>query len=435
MSESSPRHLNDAGIEQKTDVSLDRPSLYTSHEVNSHQNTYYSYYGSSNRTDTALNNYTNNHVYDSRWDGQCVDQIEEECELQYQQKIQHEIDDLNPEAQQQHFHFGGKALPNTIISLAQKLLPTVVQRLNHQDDLMYTREWVDDYDHDNLEGRCAPLGSGSANLKTTGLDDNQLDAMMHKKQEYSIQQQRRISDLEMGDPSEYLPESAALLITALNNSTKKEPRKRGANISLTDIPSLLDEVFNEDNTNGNEEVKTFDNFEQEAEALLQSIQNEETTNDVASPRNFDDDDNLPSFDDDDSIGGDMVRLSRSIAFLQRDLEHVDMSHLDQLYDDENELDRFDGEGSAWSRMKLWFSRGMIMEQKLLNTINGMDGNNYGNGSDTATRNRYANNPVLIWSLAIMWAFVLLIMGHSKIAEWVEGEDPGRLADVIEWLFS
>jgi hypothetical protein len=319
--------------------------------------------------------------------------------------------------------------------LAQKLLPTVVQRLNHQDDLMYTREWVDDYDHDNLEGRCAPLGSGSANLKTTGLDDNQLDAMMHKKQEYSIQQQRRISDLEMGDPSEYLPESAALLITALNNSTKKEPRKRGANISLTDIPSLLDEVFNEDNTNGNEEVKTFDNFEQEAEALLQSIQNEETTNDVASPRNFDDDDNLPSFDDDDSIGGDMVRLSRSIAFLQRDLEHVDMSHLDQLYDDENELDRFDGEGSAWSRMKLWFSRGMIMEQKLLNTINGMDGNNYGNGSDTATRNRYANNPVLIWSLAIMWAFVLLIMGHSKIAEWVEGEDPGRLADVIEWLFS
>jgi hypothetical protein len=382
-----------------------------------------------------LNNYTNNHVYDSRWDGQCVDQIEEECELQYQQKIQHEIDDLNPEAQQQHFHFGGKALPNTIISLAQKLLPTVVQRLNHQDDLMYTREWVDDYDHDNLEGRCAPLGSGSANLKTTGLDDNQLDAMMHKKQEYSIQQQRRISDLEMGDPSEYLPESAALLITALNNSTKKEPRKRGANISLTDIPSLLDEVFNEDNTNGNEEVKTFDNFEQEAEALLQSIQNEETTNDVASPRNFDDDDNLPSFDDDDSIGGDMVRLSRSIAFLQRDLEHVDMSHLDQLYDDENELDRFDGEGSAWSRMKLWFSRGMIMEQKLLNTINGMDGNNYGNGSDTATRNRYANNPVLIWSLAIMWAFVLLIMGHSKIAEWVEGEDPGRLADVIEWLFS
>jgi hypothetical protein len=157
---------------------------------------------------------------------------------------------------------------------------------------------------------------------------------------------------------------------------------------------------------------------------LQSIQNEDGTTHPTIA-----DDGMSSMDDDDSIGGDIVRLSRSIAFLQHDLDNVDLSHFDGFEDD------FDGEGnnrSAWSRMKLWFSRGMIMEQKLLNTVNGM-GDEGGEGINVGSR--YAENPVLIWSMAIMWAFLLLIMGHSKIAEWVEGEDPGRLVDVIEWIFS
>ena len=57
--------------------------------------------------------------------------------------------------------------------------------------------------------------------------------------------------------------------------------------------------------------------------------------------------------------------------------------------------------------------------------------------DAASRGegtRYADNPVLVWSMALMWAFVVLIMMHPTIAEMVEGEDPGRLVDFIEWLF-
>lgn len=236
----------------------------------------------------------------------------------------------------------------------------------------------------------------------------------------------------MGDPSEYLPESAALLITALNNSATKEPRK------MVGLPSLFDETLKEGDADENEQSKNmFDNFEKEAEALLQSIQNDDETNDdktavaashVASGNHI-----PPDVDDDDSIGGDIVRLSQSIAFLQHDLENVDMSDLNDLYGDD--LDRFDGEGSTWSRMKLWFSRGMIMEQKLLNSVNNMNYDENGRRVDTTGGTRYVDNPVLVWSIAIMWAFVLLIMGHSRVADWVESEDPGRLADIIEWLFS
>lgn len=92
-----------------------------------------------------------------------------------------------------------------------------------------------------------------------------------------------------------------------------------------------------------------------------------------------------------------------------------------------------------------------MEQKLLRayTTGGMissshlgvdSGGDVDGGGDGANRSRrvgggYVDNPVLVWSLALMWAFVLLIVGHSKIVEWVEGEDPGRLADIVDWLFN
>ena len=75
-----------------------------------------------------------------------------------------------------------------------------------------------------------------------------------------------------------------------------------------------------------------------------------------------------------------------------------------------------------------------MEQKLLNSY-GMSGNDGETSGEAPNTTRYSDNPVLVWSLALMWAFVLIIMGHSKIAEWVESEDPGQLADIVEWLFS
>ena len=76
-----------------------------------------------------------------------------------------------------------------------------------------------------------------------------------------------------------------------------------------------------------------------------------------------------------------------------------------------------------------------MEQKLLNSVNEVNYDEYSSGVNTTAETRYRDNPVLVWSIAIMWAFILLIIGHSKVADWVESEDPGRLADIIEWIFS
>jgi hypothetical protein len=433
MEGSSSYHLNEpahSNGESQAFYSMSAPT-------NVHHG-YHSYYGNS-EVDSP-----HNQVYDAQWSRESVDQIEEHRELHYQQQVQHQLHALDHEGE--HLppaYFGGKPLPNMIISLAQQLLPTVVQRLRHQD-----QHWEDD----DFEGHCAPLGNSSSaahaanevgNFKTTGLEDEQSNNSTQGKQAHPIQHQRKISDLEMGDPTEYLPQSAALLITALQNSVKKDRKRIDGNTLLEHLPSLMNEAAKEDDAQEFESgVQNIDNFEREAEALLESIRRDDLRREVSSSHASIDggmDHPAPSYDDDDSIGGDMVRLSQSIAFLQHDLENVDMSHFDQLYDDGfggvGSLDGFEGEGSAWARMKMWFSRGMIMEQKLLNSYTNMGDDSYGNGADTTTRSRYADNPVLIWSLAIMWAFVLLIMGHSKIAEWVEGEDPGRLADIIEWLFS
>lgn len=145
-----------------------------------------------------------------------------------------------------------------------------------------------------------------------------------------------------------------------------------------------------------------------------------------------------SFDDDEgSMVGDMARLSQSIMNLQHDLENVDFAQLEGIYDDGfggvGGLDQYDGESGLLARLKLWFSRGMIVEQKLLNTyVNPNE--NAGDGGAEAPATRYADNPVLVWSLALMWSFVVLILMHPKIAELVEGGDPGQLADIIEWMF-
>lgn len=387
-----------------------------------------------NNRATKTQSINTNEVCGSESDGQYVDEIEEQCDLQ---QLQQEL----PIGEQQ---FQGKVLPTLIISLAQKLMPVAVQRLNRRDVLRREQVWGDT--DDDFTGMCEPLGNSSEivspasteiinannhNLKTTGLEDELINNSVQQQQQqqpYSMQHQ---SDLEMGDPTKYLPESAALLISALNHSSQEKPSKCNANTSNSNhSPSLLDGVLN-DEAEANGEHRSFDNFELEAEALLRSIRDETKKEVTTSPHASNNFDVIQSFDDDDSICGDMVRLTNSIAYLQQDLENVDMSHLDDLYEDQ--FSGFGDEGNAWSRMKLWFSRGMIMEQKLLHSV-GIGSDDQASGVDTTTRDRYVDNPVLIWSLAIMWAFVLLIMGHSHIAEWVEGEDPGRLADFLEWIF-
>jgi len=375
------------------------------------------HHGYHNISDTATNDEIDNNVqaqvYDPRWDDHSVDEVETYHELQYEPQTQHEIYALSRESGQlQPSPFEGKSLPNIIVSLAQQVLPIVLNRLHRHDDCVHTREYVRANDH--FEGLCAPLGNTSelnsseaivnTNLKTTGLEDEQYDTTFKTKQEYSIQH-----DLEIGDLTECLPESAALLISVFNNSTKNEDSTCWTTKLVQGLPSCLDEALesgNDESHRLNVPFHDMDQFEQEAEALLQSIRNDDTKSNVAHLDPSSDNQIPSSFDDDDSIGGDMIRLSHSIAYLQQDLNNLDMSYLDGIYQEDG-IDRFDGEGSAWSRMKLWFSRGMILEQKLLNTFNVLDNDHDGANIDTATRNRYADNPVLIWSLAIMWAFILL----------------------------
>ncbi|EED90883.1 predicted protein [Thalassiosira pseudonana CCMP1335] len=430
---------------------------------------------------------TNATTYDSQYDRQHVDRLELEMEQQYgrqfQQQfneLQSEQDEMNLQLNQQRMHhelpFGkGGVIPSLIVSLAQKLLPIVTQRLNHHEDRSRLDGERIDPD-DDFAGTCAPLGSTSfeskqqqqqqstAGLKTEGLEDehyNNLNNVMQVEDRTSSPDrtqnqrrglQRRISDLEMGDPIEYLPQSAALLVSALQNSN---PKQKGGNTyskssSLVDLPSLMDEAVNDEvcrsvagmmKPSKRTDSADMESFEREAEALLESIRRGDL-GDVSADGTVHDDDTRQAanyaassdtgalFDDDDSIGGEMVRLTQSIAHLQHDLENADFSYLDEMYND-----GFEGEeGGAWSRLQMWFSRGMVMEQKLLNSY-GMSGNDGETSGEAPNTTRYSDNPVLVWSLALMWAFVLIIMGHSKIAEWVESEDPGQLADIVEWLFS
>jgi len=272
-----------------------------------------------------------------------------------------------------------------------------------------------------------------------------------------------------GDPmdeiTEYLPQSAALLISALQSSARKVTKYDGA--SLTTSESVQD-FFNRP-LKQRSNTLDMEIGEKEADALLESIRNDDlggskrdVTQGSASRRGSEGPqdgtgasstsavavggDATTSFDDDDSIGGDMARLTRSIASIQRDLQNVDFSHLEDIHNDGFGdvgfgLDEYDGENSLVARFKLWFSRGMIMEQKLLQTYVTPDGRNNGDDGTTTSAaanatGRYVDNPVLVWSLALMWSFVVLILMHPKIAELVEGRsDAGQLADIIEWLFS
>lgn len=298
----------------------------------------------------------------------------------------------------------------------------------------------------------------------------------------------------MGDPMEYLPQSAALLVSALESSAKK--KRRGGKTSsgkdgndndddtdddgdndegsfvLGELPPLVDE---HDSGSMGSRTGSFDHghhrrklshsdmerLDREAEALMDSIRRGDWGGDGSNPsgalasaaRNLameggigvgaitGDTATAASFDDDDSIRGDMIRLNQSIECLQRDLQNVDLSFFDEMYDDGfGGLTSGDGNTAhgMLARLKMWFSRGAIMEQKLLHTFTSTLPHHHHGGdgsSGTTTRTSgYADNPVLIWSMALMWAFVILIAGHAKIADWVEGGDAGQLADIVEWLF-
>mmetsp|Transcript_20754 Transcript_20754/g.39275 ORF Transcript_20754/g.39275 Transcript_20754/m.39275 type:complete len:539 (-) Transcript_20754:214-1830(-) len=390
-----------------------------------------------------------------------------------------------------------KILPNVFL-LAQKLLPTVMKRLGQHDasnNSFRIEEDCDDNDDDDFPGRCSPLGNpvkspptfseakrrlnspfyGNNNLKTTGLEPSDLvderDEEGHRLAldvveegaGYLMGERQRstsVDDDECDDSSmtEYLPRSAALLVSALQSSARQVKRYPEGSPSLPSSKSVED-FFKSPRT----DKRTLE-MESRADALLESIRK---TPDSASRRLFEgssQDGKSASrsfnavavsgnatataafFDDDDdsvagSIGGDMARLTRSIANIQRDLENVDFSHLDDVYNDGfggvSSLEEYDGDSGLVARIKLWLSRGTIMEQKLLNTyVNPMENENDNNEEGAARSGSYADNPVLVWSLALMWGFVVLILMHPKIAELVEGrDDVGQMADIVEWLFN
>ena len=284
---------------------------------------------------------------------------------------------------------------------------------------------------------------------------------------------------EEEDAMQYLPESAALLVTALQGTAKKKKKPKTSKSegdespnnlllsgsgSFDNLPSLIEEAASKINERGltltaedffstpTKNTLEMDMKEMEADMLLESIRKDELNRSTkkasvkkkkrspgvsrrSSQASFDED------DDEGSMVGDMARLSQSTFNLARDLENIDFSQLEGYFpDDGGSMDQYDGENGLLGRLKIWFARGMIMEQKLLNTyINPIDNNGENNdGTATAstgpTAARYSENPVLVWSLAIMWSFVVLILMHPKIAELVEGGDPGQLADIIEWMF-
>lgn len=137
--------------------------------------------------------------------------------------------------------------------------------------------------------------------------------------------------------------------------------------------------------------------------------------------NYDDD------DDDESIRGDVARLTRSIAYLQRDLERADFSFLDDLKDKEIVCADVVGEnsfrdhGNGWNeqieRFKMWLLRNSITEQKLILSHNMIRGS-------------------LFWSVVLKVALFSLIMMRLNSSELlVEGGmfDQNLLAEIVEWL--
>jgi len=396
-------------------------------------------------------------------------------------------------------------LPN-IVSFAQRLLPTVLKRLT----LVECTHKDEDFGTSLISSSLAknePI-SPHNNLKSTGLEESDYE-------------QGNINDIEsslaetIDVKEEYLPQSAALLISTLmkysnrDEDTNRVPNPNGIStkaddfdkndsqwrplprsISLENVEReaelLLESIRRDDLSDcspanalisespDREEVMTFsnrhkdmhrpdldeistkvDDFDKE-DSQWRPLPRSRTLEDQEERKNkeenvttdglYKDGDDDNNNDGDESMDGDMARLSSSIAFLQHDLENAGIAYLEDtsFHDDgfgaamgDFAADRVGEENSLVSRFRHWFNRGFIMEQKLLHSympttrMNTDDGQEGGN----RTAHRLSDNPVLIWSLAIMWAFVFLVLMSPKIADWVEEGDPGIIAEFVSMLFN
>lgn len=369
-----------------------------------------------------------------------------------------------------------KVLPRArVVSLAQQLLPNEIQRLDsHQADNNNKNKSID-FEEDE-KGVCSPLGTpqkqvfpGSPTMATPQKHKPYKDYKSTGEEESDYRDTKLLdtSDvLERGESflldegedtaMQYLPKSAALLVSALqqgnNSCCSKKKEKSSTNTTFNNLHSLMmnEEVARRSDDGSPTPIRRTSTLEMEsnervADALLNSILHNQLSSVVCSSshrasgaangayeNNYDDE------EDDASISMDVARLSQSIAHLQHDLENIDTTQFHGMFDNDDDGFEHDENNSILDRIKLWFSRGMIMEQKLLQAYVNIDDDG-GRDDNTIERIDYGrymiDNQVLVWSVALMWSFVvLIILMHPKISELVV-RNPGQLVDFIEWLFS
>ncbi len=417
-----------------------------------------------------------------------------------------------------------------------KPTPTAVKQSMH--DYHYRNPPLqDDNDHDDIlvetnstfptHQIISTAASPSSNLKTTGLEESDYYYAYYSKR-YGIAgsssssiavQQRDSEDSEMtlvpaavvdsielgrglmqsltneiDDENhatiEYLPRTAAMLLSALQNTISTKVQKIRLGIADMDI-------FNDEDKNSNHDASLFENLllhlpevsdaivaksgksvmfssssdisnhlhpppmaleqmeanEREADALLDSIIHMDDMHSqrqwfaAASPAAggskattfFDDDTNDDDSDDEGSIRGDIARLTRSITHLQRDLESADFSFLDDIYNDEFSNDVSDNlidhrRNGFWNdklgRFRRWLSHSSIAEQKLLHTLVG--------GAPTSMSNSiggsYADNLILlVLKLILLVVMILMLLRISSLFDGASSiDDQGQLADMVEW---
>eukprot|EP00577_Skeletonema_sp_RCC1716_P021818 CAMPEP_0113396916 /NCGR_PEP_ID=MMETSP0013_2-20120614/14074_1 /TAXON_ID=2843 ORGANISM="Skeletonema costatum, Strain 1716" /NCGR_SAMPLE_ID=MMETSP0013_2 /ASSEMBLY_ACC=CAM_ASM_000158 /LENGTH=543 /DNA_ID=CAMNT_0000281409 /DNA_START=24 /DNA_END=1655 /DNA_ORIENTATION=- /assembly_acc=CAM_ASM_000158 len=426
-------------------------------------------------------------------------------------------------------------LSSTIISLFQKFLPALHQRLSSSSDnnnnnndetnrselaLQSSRslEFADGYsgnykttgldnnddDDDNdavLDVESQSFGAASSpyhpseristattpkvsNLKTTGLLDssdtidndecihNYTNYHHHHHQSHQHQQHHQLQRQHSNSSTDYLPQSAAVLLNTLQHTNFD----RGAEEILSSIlRSGGSSSFDDGDTNDVREVggggegsgelvvdgnhdgvavnadgsmskkkkppaatintqdaatkSTNNSFEQQSQQQQQQQQQ----------HNYDD-------DDDNSISGDMARLSKSIAHLQRDLDNIDMSRFDGMVDMEQQQqqDLLDGgggsRGNGWKRwIRNWLlSHGIIEDEKMVNSLLSND-DERGEGDDDGsiiTPGRggftifdFERDYVLVLTLLLVF-FVLLRNRFKTMNELMFEEDNQDLEGLL-----
>ena len=253
-----------------------------------------------------------------------------------------------------------------------------------------------------MEGKTPPKGG---NLKTTGLDDCWKTEPIYNQHSTTRQHAHYLRGQDY-----YLPQSAAILLNTLqnisnlnnngsnNNGTTNDSGGGGTTrgmeellamlkssaLSCSGVPDVGGVMFDRDEDHGDEN--------DDGCASKPAIHNK-----------YVDDD-----DDDYSLNGDMARLSKSIASLQRDLDNIDLSQFDDMYGDD---DGREGGGSRsgnteqdllwealnedigddrrrgaaiskkWKRwIRNWLlSRGLINDDKVINSLLGSDDDDHDRG--------------------------------------------------------